>query len=68
MYQPLRQFSILAFLTVALCFWGERKNADPLPTSTPDTAGSTTNAPPGYTLVWSDEFRTDGLPDATLWR
>ncbi len=23
--------------------------------------------PAGYTLVWSDEFATDGLPDATHW-
>jgi beta-glucanase (GH16 family) len=23
--------------------------------------------PAGYTLVWSDEFDTDGLPDATKW-
>ncbi len=25
------------------------------------------NAPPGYALVWSDEFATDGLPDPTKW-
>lgn len=24
-------------------------------------------APVGYTLVWADEFETDGLPDATRW-
>jgi len=24
-------------------------------------------APPGWTLVWSDEFDVDGLPDATKW-
>lgn len=25
------------------------------------------NAPPGYSLVWSDEFSIDGLPDQTKW-
>jgi beta-glucanase (GH16 family) len=25
------------------------------------------NAPPGYALVWSDEFDRDGLPDAAKW-
>ena len=24
--------------------------------------------PPGYTLVWSDEFDSNGLPDTTKWR
>lgn len=26
------------------------------------------HAPEGYVLVWSDEFATDGLPDAARWR
>lgn len=26
------------------------------------------HAPPGYDLVWSDEFSTDGLPDPSRWR
>ncbi|EJL84973.1 beta-glucanase/beta-glucan synthetase [Herbaspirillum sp. CF444] len=26
------------------------------------------NAPPEYALVWSDEFETDGLPDQSKWR
>lgn len=29
----------------------------------PDRLG----VPPGYTLVWSDEFNTDGLPDPSKW-
>ena len=27
-----------------------------------------TNVPPGFELVWSDEFDTPGLPDATKWK
>ncbi len=30
-----------------------------------DVAAS--NAPPGYTLVWADEFDRDGLPDPARW-
>lgn len=28
---------------------------------------SVSNPPPGYKLVWSDEFNKDGLPDPTKW-
>lgn len=28
---------------------------------------SSPDVPPGYTLVWSDEFSGDGLPDASKW-
>ncbi len=30
-------------------------------------AAAASNAPAGYVLVWSDEFNTDGVPDATRW-
>ncbi len=30
-------------------------------------ASSTGGPPTGYTLVWSDEFNTDGLPDSSKW-
>lgn len=44
----------------------------PSPTTTPNTAPTAPNTKPdtalaGWTLVWSDEFSTDGLPDATKW-
>lgn len=35
--------------------------------STPSTPVTTTNAPAGYRLVWSDEFNTSGLPDPSRW-
>ena len=39
----------------------------PTPTPAPGPAPVPTTAPPGYQLVWSDEFTTGGLPDATRW-
>lgn len=33
---------------------------------TPETYAPST-VPPGYRLVWADEFDTDGLPDPTRW-
>ena len=39
----------------------------PAPSPTPGPAPLPTSAPPGYALVWSDDFSTDGLPDATRW-
>lgn len=39
------------------------------PTAPPSPAPSEThNAPPGYVMVWSDEFSQDGLPDSSRWR
>lgn len=38
--------------------------ASSLPASTP---GVRLVPPPGYALVWSDEFERDGLPDPTKW-
>lgn len=32
-----------------------------------DTTAVTTQVPAGYTLVWADEFETDGLPDPARW-
>jgi beta-glucanase (GH16 family) len=37
----------------------------PAPAPAPPTA--TDSAPPGYVLVWADEFDAPGLPDATRW-
>lgn len=37
------------------------------PAPAPGPAPVPTSAPAGYTLVWSDEFNVDGLPDATRW-
>jgi beta-glucanase (GH16 family) len=34
----------------------------------PGADAQATDAPPGYRLVWSDEFGTDGLPDPSKWR
>lgn len=36
----------------------------PVPVPSPPPVG---NVPAGYTLVWSDEFNANGLPDATRW-
>src|SRR5471030_2617549 len=45
---------------------GTRKSSPPLAgNSNPPTPPS--NAPQGYSLVWSDEFATDGLPDPEKW-
>ena len=34
---------------------------------TPEPLPEKISQPDGYTLVWSDEFETDGLPDPTKW-
>jgi beta-glucanase (GH16 family) len=39
----------------------------PVPAPAPAPPPAPGNAPTGYVLVWSDEFSTDGLPDATRW-
>jgi len=39
----------------------------PQTTPPPTTAAPGTSAPAGYTLVWSDEFDTEGAPDAGKW-
>ena len=38
--------------------------AVPAPSTPPPATGG---VPAGYALVWSDEFDTDGLPDASKW-
>jgi beta-glucanase (GH16 family) len=35
--------------------------------STPAAAQTPHQAPPGYALIWSDEFNVDGLPDPGKW-
>ncbi len=35
--------------------------------ATPTAMTEALKIPPGYQLVWSDEFSTDGLPDPTKW-
>ena len=44
---------------------GNASNATPV--STPITTPIPSDAPPGYVLVWDDEFSLDGLPDPTHW-
>lgn len=39
----------------------------PSPVTSPVSAPVPANVPAGYALVWSDEFDTTGLPDATRW-
>ncbi len=39
----------------------------PAPAPVPSPAPAPGDAPAGYVLVWSDEFSTDGLPDASRW-
>ena len=34
---------------------------------TPVHAADAVSSPPGYKLVWSDEFDDDGLPDSAKW-
>ena len=38
-----------------------------VPAPAPTPAPALSNAPPGYVLVWSDEFAVDGLPDPSRW-
>lgn len=35
--------------------------------SSSSSSSSSVGAPAGYSLVWSDEFSTNGLPDSTVW-
>lgn len=56
MKQPL---VILAFALLAGC-----ANA---PSSVPSPGRDALGVPLGYSLVWSDAFSTDGLPDASKW-
>lgn len=48
---------------VALLLVGCASALTPLPQATPAALG----VPAGYALVWSDEFSTEGLPDASKW-
>jgi len=48
---------------VALLLVGCASAPTPLPQATPAALG----VPAGYALVWSDEFSTEGLPDASKW-
>ena len=60
-----------AFALLALALMPGASGAQTPPTATQPAAALADephHAPDGYTLVWSDEFSTDGLPDATRWR
>jgi beta-glucanase (GH16 family) len=48
---------------------GLSQNPDPLPPAVNEsqTTPPSTSNKPGWTLVWSDEFDTNGLPDPTKW-
>jgi beta-glucanase (GH16 family) len=50
----IKGIKILALVIALLPFWGCKMN-------------QSTNLNPGMTLVWSDEFNNDGLPDSTKW-
>jgi beta-glucanase (GH16 family) len=39
----------------------------PVPAPSPAPAPLPSNVPAGFLLVWSDEFSSDGLPDASRW-
>jgi beta-glucanase (GH16 family) len=55
--RALRLYPTLALaLLIASCGGGGSDESDP-----------STAAPDGYSLVWSDEFDVDGLPDPTRW-
>ena len=63
---------MLLGLTLTACGGGSGATADvpaPPPTATPPAPVTppTSTVPAGYLLVWSDEFTTDGLPDASHW-
>ena len=53
----------LAALWLAAC---TTMSPSPPPAALPDPA-QTLVVPSGYTLVWSDEFGSDGLPDPSRW-
>jgi beta-glucanase (GH16 family) len=76
--RPAQRFSTAAVVTalLAACGGGGSESASAPATliapvtpvvPAPPPAAPTSAVPNGYTLVWSDEFNTDGLPDASRW-
>jgi beta-glucanase (GH16 family) len=55
----------LVCLLAAACGGGGTPAPAPAPAPPPPPAAA--GVPPGYSLVWSDEFATDGLPDPAKW-
>jgi len=53
--------------TLALLFAGLLLGCASAPAPRPSTVAQDLGVPAGYTLVWSDEFSADGLPDASKW-
>ena len=56
---------LFAALILGAC--GGSGGASEPPTSPAAATPTTLTLPAGYTLVWSDEFNTTGLPDAAKW-
>lgn len=56
-----------ALLTLLSSCGGGGNDSSSRSNSGPATTAMPSNAPPGYLLVWNDEFDQDGLPDPTKW-
>ena len=67
---PVRWFAaFVVALMAAACGGGGGEAATPTPAASPipAPAAPVPAALPGWTLVWSDEFDVDGLPNAAKW-
>ena len=63
--QRWRWMPVLAALTLGTC--GGSGGASEAPATPVAATPMTLALPAGYSLVWSDEFNTAGLPDAAKW-
>lgn len=62
MLKTAAQITLVSLATSVLCACGGGGDAD-----SPATVGPGEQPPPGYALVWSDEFSGAGLPDSGKW-
>ena len=63
---------VLAMISLTSCGGGNQAvsqspDAPSIGVNTAPTTPLNTPNKPGWTLVWSDEFETNGLPDPTKW-